>query len=198
MAKRTKRRTLLTVWAELEPGFVAREFRAVPAGEPTEQLALLLTVRLAQRHRISPDAVIVDTKPEPKVSYRWRPGRGELTKIERDAEIAEKYARWLAARDGVSIPHGKIRVDWRHVYGEHRTRPVKKWDGTIRPQQIAERRACAVEWGHEEEVYNTRKDGKRGAWLYNQFVADLRIEIPNWDFDPAEPTEELLPSAVAA
>lgn len=53
------------------------------------------------------------------------------------------------------------------------------------------RRVQAVEWGHDEEVYNTRKDGRQGAYIYTKFVAELRIEIPNWDFDPRQPVEEI-------
>lgn len=81
---------------------------------------------------------------------------------------ALQYAKWLAARDGVELPKLKTKCVWSGVYRGAR------WQRRIR----------AVEWGRDEDVYNTRKDGRRGAWLYTRFVPELTIEIPNWDFDP--------------
>jgi hypothetical protein len=93
------------------------------------------------------------------------------------------YAEWLARRDGVALPGGNERpkAEWSGVYSKTRK--------GARGQAIYERRICSVAWGHKEPVYNTRKDGRRGAWLYDQFVPVLTITIPHWDWQP-EVTEE--------
>jgi hypothetical protein len=71
-----------------------------------------------------------------------------------------------------------INIFWSGVYKKRKTgRP------------IYERRIRAVRWGRDEEVYNTRKDGRRGAWRFTQFVVDFEFPLPNWDWQP-EMTEE--------
>jgi hypothetical protein len=100
------------------------------------------------------------------------------TPTEYNESRAIKYVRWLANRDGVVIPYGKdVRI-------------------TYRLNSASKKRISAVEFGHKEEVYNTLKSGKRGAFLYKQFVCDLRIEIPHWDFVHPEVIEEIIGAAI--
>jgi hypothetical protein len=92
---------------------------------------------------------------------------------------AINYARWLAQRGGIALPTAwgvEPKVYWDGVYGAHNAigKPYKK--------ARYERRARAVAWGRYEDRYNTRKDGKRGAWTHKEFVEEVRIDIPNWDF----------------
>jgi hypothetical protein len=90
------------------------------------------------------------------------------------SQAAIAYAMWLAKRDGITIPTDceKPRAVWS---GVNKLRG-SKW--------IFERRIRAVSWGHEKDVYNTRKNGKRGAFLYRAFEAELTIELPHWDWQP--------------
>jgi hypothetical protein len=106
----------------------------------------------------------------PRVGPNW-----DLTAI--------NYARWLAARDGIALPTSKPRVDWSWVY--------------IQATGKNERRIRGVSWGHEKDVYNTRKDGRRGAWSHRIFVADVTVAIPNWDWRP-EVFDESSPRPVVA
>lgn len=135
-----------------------------------------------------------------KLAYRWhysqRGGEDDAAFNERRA-IA--YAQWLAARDGLTIPTDrgiKAKCHWDGIYSAIRKRKSRRWDGSVSEQAAYLKRIRAVEWGTErkEEVYNTLKTGKRGAWLYNitHFDVQLRVEIPHWDWEPAEPQEELL------
>ena len=104
---------------------------------------------------------------------------------------AIEYARWLAARDGVALPgRGEIRVDWSAVESKTRKHKRTGWDGVTREFPIMERRIRSVSWGWEEPRYFQRKDGRQGAWLHNEFVAAVTIEIPNWDWQPDKPVEE--------
>lgn len=129
---------------------------------------------------------------------RRKPKAGTFMRRDRSDKGAEAqaitYALWLATRDGIELPthREKPRVSWAGVYSKTRTRrlPATAWCPDPKPQAIYERRICAVEWGHEEERFNTRKDGKRGAWTHNEFVPVLRIEIPHWDWQPDAPIEQ--------
>lgn len=133
-----------------------------------------------------------------KVRHKVTVPASELDSTDYNAAQAVKYALWLAARDGVVIPAGLTRrVVWSGIYSATKTRNVHHWNGT-QTQAAYLKRVRAVEWGREHEVYNTRKDGKRGAWLYNEFRAELTIEIPNWDWEPKEPVEEIELEAMAA
>jgi hypothetical protein len=103
------------------------------------------------------------------------------------------YVRWLAARDGIKLPkRGEIRVEWSSVDSKTRTHTHRRWDGSLLKYPIQERRIRAVSWGHEEERFNKRKDGRQGAWMHNEFVAEVTIDIPNWDFEPDPPVEEIV------
>lgn len=108
-----------------------------------------------------------------------------------DERHAESYARWLAQRDGIDIAHGlTCRVEWSGIYSATKTRNVRHWNGT-KAQAAYLKRVRAVAWGRKHERYNERKDGKRGAWTHNEFVAEVTIELPNWDWEPAEPVLEI-------
>ena len=137
-------------------------------------------------------------------------------------ETALTYARWLAAKRGIEVPQAGLRgprsygysmptgvtyacVQWADVYEGRTRKRTRKWSGEVVYVQIATRRIRAVQWGYERGVYNTRKNGKQGAWLYNEFVPELEIELPHWDWVPKvidltdvlelDPAWEVLPLA---
>jgi hypothetical protein len=129
---------------------------------------------------------------------RWRKIKPHVppTSRDRDATRGERhaieYAEWLCKRDGREVPSHchHTHIVWNSVeVGTHERK--RKWGGT-QTVIVTEPRVEAVEWGHMREVYNERKDGRRGAWLYNEFVAEFRVDFPNWDFNPAEPQEEIV------
>lgn len=116
-----------------------------------------------------------------KLNYKWHYSqRGGLDNESYVKRCAIAYAEWLAARDGLQVPMGnsvKPRVDYGlcvNVKGKYASRPR------------------AVEWGTE--------DGRRGAWSYTErrFEVLLRVEIPHWDWSPAEPVEETIREEIAA
>jgi hypothetical protein len=156
-------------------------FRVVPANNVSEQLDFL--------NRAIPDAVIT-CEPE---RYRrrkphipaWRPPHNWAE------QQAIEYARWLAARDGIVLPTGKevkIWIDWQTVESKTKKTSRRRWDGSVIEQPALERRAASVAWGHDEP----RKMPGRYGWRYNEFVCDVRIDIPHWDFDPDPPVEETI------
>lgn len=126
-----------------------------------------------------------------------RPVHADCTADEYNEGKAKAYVRWLANRDGITIPALKQRVIWSGFYSATKTRNVKHYNG-VRTQPAFMKRIEAVEWGHKEPVYNTRKDGRRGAYLYSNWICELRIDIPHWDWEPAEPAFEQLDWAQAA
>ena len=88
---------------------------------------------------------------------------------------AIEYARWLAGRDGISIPQDAApRVDWSEV---------RELTGKSR------KRARAVEFGRD---VTERTGHGRNAYTSHRWDVAVRIEIPNWDFVPAEPVEEII------
>ena len=121
------------------------------------------------------------------------------TACDRDEAKAKAYALWLVARDGVELPdYGEVRVEWNGILSAYRTkRNVDRWTGETTEAAVWCKRISAVLYGHKKDVYNTRKNGSRGAWLYSEFVTDFRVELPNWEFEPrpaelcAEPELEL-------
>ncbi len=125
-----------------------------------------------------------------KMQYRWhapQPPRAfdDYRTIDESRGLA--YARWLAQRDGTKLPTtGKIQYEWDSV--DSRTQ-FRTHYGRSSPRQ--EHRLRAIRWGRDEKVYATRKDGKRGAFLYKQFVTDFRFELPHWDWNPEVPREEM-------
>ncbi len=128
------------------------------------------------------------SKKPNKLSYRWR-YTASGTADEYNEKLASRYVQYLAARDGLKIPSLKSRVVWSGFYSAWRTRNVRSYSGASN-QPVYCRRVQAIEWGHEEERYNERKDGRRGAWTHNEFVPEFRIDIPHWDFEHPEPVEE--------
>lgn len=137
---------------------------------------------------------------------RWLPVKGARYKVkhkvtngfkasgtadEYNAGRARAYAEWLARRDGITIPKGlKCRVEWSVFYHPTKKRLAKGWNGPVE-REVYCKRIQAVTWGREEQRYNSRKEGRRAAYSYTVFVEELRIEIPNWDWCPAEPVETL-------
>lgn len=138
---------------------------------------------------------VPDGKPyrlKHKITPAYRDMRDAEQKRATDERRAIQYARWLAARDGKAIPALPVcRVQWDGIYSATETRTIVS-GYPKRPQAIAAylKRIRAVEWGWDEKVYNTRKDGTRGAYLCTEFRAEFTIEIPHWDWEPAAPIEE--------
>ena len=128
-----------------------------------------------------------------KLHYRWHyDPRGSIDADAYNEKLARRYVEWLAERDGIKIPNcPKSRVVWSGFYSASKKRKHKRWSGEIVEQEAYCKRIQAIEWGRDEERYNTRKDGRRGAWSHNEFMPDLRIEIPHWDFEPIV-TEETI------
>lgn len=153
--------------AQARADVLAREFRCIAYGNGECTPVAVLSVAPEKYKKMAarvPRIVVTDETEEKK---------------------AQQYARWLAARDGIKIPTcGTIRLDWSGVYSKTRK--------TGRGHAIYERRIRAVQWGHKEPVYNTRKDGRRGAWAYDKWVVDFEIGLPNWDWQPDEPVEEIV------
>lgn len=111
-----------------------------------------------------------------KPSYRFNYSpRGAATADEYNERRALEYARWLAARDGVTISEGLAeRAEWSGI-----TDASGKW----------RKRICAVEFGTK---FTERHGTGRKAYTSQGWRMAARIEIPNWDFDPAEPVEEII------
>jgi hypothetical protein len=111
---------------------------------------------------------------------------------------AINYALWLAKRDGIEIPRGvQARVNWSGVCSKTRMHTHKRWDGSLHRHPIYEQRAESVSFGREEPRYNKRKDGRQGAWSHNEFVPEVTIGIPNWDWQPDQPVEEIVTEMAA-
>lgn len=176
--KRAKR-IVITAIKQIDETRMHREFFSVPL-QHSEDATRAIRFRFARKHSIEQDQVTVEQAPE-RVRYRTpscmrrTPGTNDAYNEER----AIAYAKWLAARDGVTVPKdyaSKPRIVWSGVY-----------EG-----QTYRKRIQAVEWGNrwEERIYNTRKDGRRGAYSHTikHFDVALRIEIPHWDWLPVEPT----------
>jgi len=133
------------------------------------------------------------TGPHSVKGYRRRKPKMRVSPS-RDASErhAYEYAAWLCQRDGREVPKGlhHSRIVWGSVEIGTHTRK-RRWGGT-QEISVTHARVQAIEWGHMREVHNERKDGKQGAWLYNEFVPEFRVDFPNWDFNPAEPQEEIV------
>lgn len=165
--------------AQARADVLAREFRCITYGNGERSPVTVLSVAPEKYRKV--------TALVPRIVF------GPVS-AERKAQ---EYARWLAQRDGITLPSGLIRVEWGHHTSTWRRKNQHFWNGT-REVAATERRIRAVEWGREVAVYNERKDRRRGAWLYNRFDVDVRIEIPNWDFDPPPPVEEIIEDAAIA
>ena len=117
-----------------------------------------------------------------KLGYRFKYSRtaGTETADEMNERHAIEYARWLARRDGIEIPPGTVaRADWSGV-----TDAAGKW----------RRRVEAVEFGRVREEWKIVGTGRsRRGETTKHWACASRIEIPSWDWQPAEPVEEILP-----
>lgn len=119
---------------------------------------------------------------------------GGIDKNRYNELAAMRYARWLLVREGKEVPVLECRVEWGGVYSLHKTRQHKCWNGETAKREIYCRRVRAVIWGRKKTpVYNTRKDGRRGAWSHDTFEIEMRVVIPHWDFEhpPIELCEAL-------
>ncbi|MCW2195056.1 hypothetical protein AB7M45_007829 [Bradyrhizobium elkanii] len=90
-----------------------------------------------------------------------------------------EYARWLAQRDGITIPPGSEYI-------------VQRADVNV-PGSKPQSRIRAVEFGKRR---TTQSGYGRSACTRHHWDVAARIEIPNWDWQPAEPVEEIIPEAV--
>jgi hypothetical protein len=107
-------------------------------------------------------------------------GYGLLPFDDQAGNVAIKYARWLAARDGIEIP----RTEGRNRSGVGSTRRGASGDivaGMAR--WFTTRFIVAV--SRPSSGATKRKSVIPGstADFYDQWVPDLRIDIPNWDFE---------------
>ena len=112
-----------------------------------------------------------------RLSYRFKYRAAEaLNKQKYNERLANAYADWLMARDGIVQPEGTSReIVWNVV--------------AIGAKY--ERRIEAVAFGSREKRFNHHKDGRRGAYLSIEFVEVSRITIPNWDWAPTVREETL-------
>lgn len=174
------------------PSYTVRRFYSVPAAQAEatmergkQTLVNLLGVELS---------AVTATTSKPKLSYRWhyKPLVGDAAK-ELNEWHAVEYVNWIAKRDGLTIPLCPVqKIIWSGIYSAHETHTHRRYDGTLVKSPRYLHRIQAVAWGHNEEIYNTRKNGQRGAYLYTSFVEEFRIEIPHWDFEPAPAIEETI------
>lgn len=152
------------------PDYMHRQFFTFPGyvDEMTERAARFM---FAQKNNCGIEEVAATSAPE-RLRFRVTKTTGNTNSIhDRNKARAIEYAKWLAARDGLELPNSpKIRFC---IYSGQ------------------------VQWGREEDVYNTRKDGRRGAWQGKCFEAEFTIQIPHWGWTPAEPVEEILESEAA-
>lgn len=106
-----------------------------------------------------------------KLAYRAKfSARSSELAADYNERRAIEYARWLAERDSVEIPANAS--------------PFAVWDYTDQTTgtPAKRKRVRAVEW---RNVTIHRGRESHGEAL-------LKIEIPNWDFVPAEPIEEII------
>jgi hypothetical protein len=140
-------------------------------------------------------------RPGEKYKMAYKAPRKVATLLPGGADAYNKrnaiaYARWLAARDGITIPTTlKCRIEYSYVYSSFRKRKVRSWAGVSEQasgQRRGQRRIRSVSWGRDIERYFPRKDGRQGAWTHTEFVPELTIAIPHWDFEhpPIEETIE--------
>ncbi|WP_027578462.1 hypothetical protein [Bradyrhizobium sp. Ai1a-2] len=104
---------------------------------------------------------------------------GGVSADDLNARHAVAYAHWLARRDAIEIPAGlEYVVDWSSVTG-----PNGKLQKRVRAVEFGKRRTTSSGYG-------------RTACTTHHWDVVSRIEIPNWDWQPAEPVEEIIPEAV--
>ena len=200
--RRNRPKIIITISAiapsQHNPNFLRKHFYAVPSdcfshmpdsAKAFDEMVNGFRLRMARKFDID----ILQVKAEigkPK-QIRQPPFEAIGDKKSYNEGRAIAYAEWIAKRDGIQISNGKIRCAWSGFYSAWSKRNQRFYGGA-KEVELYCHRICAVEWGHEEEVYNVRKDGRRGAWSHNQWVAESRIDIPHWDFEhpPLELCEE--------
>jgi len=92
---------------------------------------------------------------------------------------AEVYARWLAARDSVAIPEDCVaKIITTELVSEHRVTP------SGRPKR--EERVTSV-------AFHKARESRHGT-IEHATESTVTIYLPNWDFDPREPVEEIVES----
>lgn len=92
---------------------------------------------------------------------------------------AETYARWLAARDGISVPAlCRVAVHMTTIESAHRT---MMRNGRAVPK--VESRVMAVSFAEVSEADRYGRVVDTGRVVH--------IELPNWSFDPRDPVEEV-------
>jgi hypothetical protein len=83
------------------------------------------------------------------------------------------YALWLAEKRGIKLPECTSRVEWSDVAVYTSTNKRRH-----------EKRIRAVTWGSWQEIYNTRKDDRRGAFSHKEWQVKFELELPHWDWNP--------------
>jgi len=192
MKRNQRRRVVVTVSAvqptQRCPDYTVTRFYSVKP-EHADAMAATGRARLARQLALDLSAVAVTTAPFKKLRYHWQPPRGgDASEYNKGRAIA--YARWLAARDGITIPPGlEPRAVWSGFYSAHLKTRRKFWSG-VKECDVWCKRVRAVEFGRtlSVEIHDKRNrfKGYRDEW-----VCEMTIPIPHWDFEPREPIEEV-------
>jgi len=121
-------------------------------------------------------------KNEYKLKYKTRIIHHSIETTDKYNERrAIEYAKWLAQRDGITIPdESVVQAEWTWFVSSYYKTRRRFWNGT-REVKKSTKRIKAVQWGHNEIRHYNRTD--RHSSIYTQFVADLTIPIPHWDFE---------------
>jgi len=141
--------------------------------------------RLLMKAEIDPDALTNEEYREAiegVLKHKRRPRKPAVPKVTLDRGGWERkaitYARWLAERDGIALPNGPdvILPGWNSRHWPRDANVSIEWCTVYVPtktgEQRAEYRICSVSWGRVCGVFNMSK----------QFEADIRVELPHWDW----------------
>lgn len=144
----------------------------------------------AQERGIAPTEVTVATAPRsarPGYRFSYRQTAAE-TADAYNKRRAIDYARWIASRDGIAINAGlSAQVEWSGFYSANSV--------TTRGEPAYCKRIKAVEFGTKRKEYLGTGRHRR---IVDVWDVKHRIEIPNWDFDPAPPVEETIADTLVA
>lgn len=198
MIKSSRKRVVVTVSAQHPrhaTPFLVQRFHSVEP-QHADRVAQAARSRMAQNLQLDLDAIDVTTS-KPKRSYHPQFPKSGLNAKEYNEGRAIEYAKWLARRDGVTLPAGqcKARCEWSGFNSAYRMRNQSFYDGTREVTQFCNRIRYVL-WGWEEDQFSTRKDGRRGAYIGKKFNEEARIEIPHWDFEALPPIEEIAAPSV--
>jgi hypothetical protein len=189
MKRRPKRVVITTAIkrpSERCADFTVQQFHLFDARH-ADEASSVVQAQFARRHSVEIDSVVVTVAPEKLKHHTPRPG-SDLTTDDYNEQRAIAYALWLVERDGIELSKGKTRCNWSGFRSAYRTRQHRGKDHAVYCRRVE-----SVAWGFEEDVFNTRKDGRRGAFLYKKFVEETRVPIPNWDFEQVPPVDEAMP-----